>query len=47
MEFVSNKGIKVFPFIEPDIGNQLTAFSTEIIPEEKTNIFKKFQCFKV
>lgn len=38
--------VKCFAFYEPDIGNQLTAFATEIVAGEQRNLFKKYQLLK-
>ncbi len=39
-------GIKTKMFYEPDIGNQATAFATEIIVGETRKYFKKYQLIK-
>lgn len=47
LNYVKSLGFSVFPFIEPDIGDQMTAFATQIISQENKKFFKKFQCLKM
>jgi 7-keto-8-aminopelargonate synthetase-like enzyme len=40
---VQDQGIRVRPFYEPDIGNQMTAFATEPVFGVNREIFRKYQ----
>ncbi|RDJ35069.1 MAG: hypothetical protein DWQ19_09545 [Crenarchaeota archaeon] len=40
------QGVICRPFYESDLGNELTAFSTEPIPENKKHIFRRYQLLK-
>lgn len=41
------QGIRNYLFIEPDMGNQATAFATEPISGEARKAFKKFSLWNV
>ena len=41
---IKNSGLKVYPFYEPDRSNELTAFATESVFEDKRFLFKKYNC---
>lgn len=44
LDKIKESGIALKAFYEPDIGNQLTAFATEPVSEDKKHLFKKFNC---
>ncbi len=39
----AKSGIKCYAFIEPDIGNQMTAFATRPVTQEERSIFRKYK----
>lgn len=41
---ISSFDIKLYPFYESDRDNELTAFATESIFENKRHLFKKYNC---
>lgn len=41
---LQQEGVVCRPFIEPDIGNQLTAFATEPIFSDRRHIFRRYNC---
>lgn len=43
---LERQGIRLKRFYEPDIGNQLTAFSTEPLTGESRKAMRKFQLMK-
>lgn len=46
MDRVRSWGIDVHPFYESDIGDELTAFATGIVPAEQRRQFRRFQLWK-
>lgn len=47
-EKLNHHGIRLASFIEPDIGNQLTAIASEIINDSETRkLFKKYDLLKI
>lgn len=47
MATLKDVGINYVEFIEPDIGDQLTAIASDVVYGEQRKIFKKFQLFKI
>lgn len=45
-DYLESKEIQFCPFYEPDIGNELTSISTEVISGSKRKLFRKFQLLK-
>ena len=41
---LQQEGVVCRPFIESDIGNQLTAFATEPIFSDRRHIFRRYNC---
>jgi hypothetical protein len=41
---LQQEGVICCPFIEPDIGNQLTSFATEPIFSDRRHIFRRYNC---
>lgn len=46
LNYVTECGIRCFPFIEPDIGDQMTAFATVPINKEQRKLLKHFKLVK-
>lgn len=46
MEKLKVAGVKLTPFYESDLNNQLTAFATEPITGEQRKLFRNFQLLK-
>jgi len=43
---ITAQGIRASPFIEPDIGDQMTAFATEPVFGERRKVFKRFSLLR-
>ena len=43
---VAERGIKCYAFFEPDIGNQMTAFSTRPVTQDERVNFREFKLIK-
>lgn len=43
LSYVSDSGIECYPFVEPDIGFQMTAFATKPINAEQRKLLKHFK----
>lgn len=41
---LQKEGVTCRPFIEPDRGNELTAFATEPIFEDRRPLFRRYNC---
>jgi hypothetical protein len=44
---IQNQGVTCVPFYEADRDNEMTAFATEPIFEDRRHIFRRFNCYKV
>ena len=46
LDRIESEGIICKPFYESDLGDQLTAFATEPIPDNQKAIFRRYQLLK-
>lgn len=47
LEKIRNSGVECIPFYEPDKNNQLTAFATVPIFEDRRHLFRRFNCLRM
>lgn len=47
LERIKSFGIKCKEFHEPDLGDQVTAFATELVSGDKRRLFRKYQLLKI
>lgn len=43
LDFTISKNIQVYPFHEPPMNNELTAFITEPLNDERANVFSRYR----
>lgn len=44
---IEQNGVRCIPFIEPDFDNEMTAFATEPILEDRRHLFRRFNCLRL
>lgn len=43
---LEQSGVNIIPFFEPDRNNEMTAFATEPILEDRRHLFRRFNCLR-